>query len=299
MEIVTTKLSDSDIHAALLHMPSLSAFNAVVARTAVWAFVKLIRVSRKRLHTIRLRGPPNPGFLYGAGRILMYSDDPASLYGSWAREYGSSCMIQRLSRTASRPCRLLYPCLTMHQQFGRTMISANGEDRRRHVPTPQCHRPNTTNGTMTCARPHPPCDDKEWTGRNHIHDQDASRTRRPLTRRNHNEGTTTTTHRRWGRDHSHGHDATTMMKGPRPRRDRDAEGMTTTRTHRGRGRNHVHNHDATGSTRGPGRRCNDDDDEASNPGRDYNDQGTTKTRRARGCDHTHDQRDEGTTWVGI
>ena len=87
MEIVT-KLSDS-ISAVLSHLPSLSAFNAVVACTAVWASVKLIRMSRKWLHTTRLRGPPSPGFLFGAGRIIMHSDGPASLYESWAREYGS------------------------------------------------------------------------------------------------------------------------------------------------------------------------------------------------------------------
>ena len=169
IEIVTTKLSDP-INAVLPHMPSLSAFNAAVACTAVWAFVKLIRMSRQRLHTTRLRGPPNPSFLYGVGMTLMHSDDPASLYESWAREYGSvytvpstmsvnriilydskalahyyakeswsygqAPMLKRiLERTASRPRRLLYPRLTMHQQFGRNMVSANGKDHRRHVLT--------------------------------------------------------------------------------------------------------------------------------------------------------------------
>ena len=105
MEIVTTKFSDS-ISSVLSHVPSLSAFNAVVACTAVWAFVKLIHMSRKWLHTTRLRGPPSPGFLFGAGRIIMHSDDPASLYESWAREYGSVYAVpQPWPRTAS-PCTI-------------------------------------------------------------------------------------------------------------------------------------------------------------------------------------------------
>ena len=169
MEIITTKLSDS-INAVLPHMPSLSAFNAVVACTVVWVFVKFIRMSRKRLHTTRLRGPPNPSFLYGVGRILMHSDDPASLYESWAREYGSVYVVpstlgksrivlydskalahyyakeswsygrtpmakRSIGSTASRSRRLLYPCLTIPQQFGKGLFYANGESHRRHVLT--------------------------------------------------------------------------------------------------------------------------------------------------------------------
>ena len=149
MEIVTN-LSDS-ISAVLSHLPPLSAFNAVVACTAIWAFVKLIRtVSGKRLHTTRLKGPPNPSFLFGVGRILTHSDDPASLYESWAREYGSVYAVpstmgksrialydskalahyyekegwsygripmakRAYENSASRLRGVLYPCLTMPQ----------------------------------------------------------------------------------------------------------------------------------------------------------------------------------------
>ena len=164
------KLSDS-INAVLPNIrPSLSAFNAVVTCTALWAFVKLIRMSRQRLHTTRLRGPPNPSFLCGVGKILLDSDDPASLYESWAREYGSvyavpstlgtsriilydskalahyyaketwsyghTPMLKRaLENSASRPCRLLYLRLTMSQQLGKGLLSADGESHRRHVLT--------------------------------------------------------------------------------------------------------------------------------------------------------------------
>ena len=173
MEIITTHLSDS-INAVLLHMPSLSAFNAVIACTVVWVFVKFIRMSRKRLHTTRLRGPPNPSFLYGVGRILMHSVDPASLYESWAREYGSVYAVpstlgksrivlydskalahyyakdcwsygrtpmakKALGSMASRHHRLLHPYLTIPRQFGRGLFCANGESHRRHVLSTYIH----------------------------------------------------------------------------------------------------------------------------------------------------------------
>ena len=71
-------------------IPSLSAFNAVVACTAIWAFVKLMRMSLRRVRTTRLRGPPSLSLVYGVGKILMEVDDPASIYESWAQEYGAA-----------------------------------------------------------------------------------------------------------------------------------------------------------------------------------------------------------------
>lgn len=73
----------------LSQIPPLSAFDAVVACTAVWAFVKLIRMSRRRVRTPKLRGPPSSSFVYGVGRILMEVDDPGSMYEAWAQEYGA------------------------------------------------------------------------------------------------------------------------------------------------------------------------------------------------------------------
>ena len=69
--------------------PSLSAFNAVVACTAIWAFVKLMCMSLRRVRTTRLRGPPSLSLVYGVGKILLEVDDPASIHESWAQEYGA------------------------------------------------------------------------------------------------------------------------------------------------------------------------------------------------------------------
>ena len=72
----------------LSHTPPLSAFNAVVACTAAWAVAKLIRMSLRRVRTTKLRGPPGSSFVYGVGKILLEVDDAASMYESWAQEYG-------------------------------------------------------------------------------------------------------------------------------------------------------------------------------------------------------------------
>ncbi|KAF8436030.1 cytochrome P450 [Boletus edulis BED1] len=71
-------------------IPPISVFDAVVAGTAIWAFLKLVRMSRQRVRTTRLRGPPSPSFMFGVGKILMEAEDPASIYESWADEYGAA-----------------------------------------------------------------------------------------------------------------------------------------------------------------------------------------------------------------
>ncbi|KAG8218156.1 cytochrome P450 [Butyriboletus roseoflavus] len=88
MEIFSTKIPEA-MNKILSHIPPLSPFNAVVACTALWTFVKLIRMSRRRVRTPKLRGPPSLSFLYGVGKILLEADDPSSIYESWAQEYGS------------------------------------------------------------------------------------------------------------------------------------------------------------------------------------------------------------------
>ena len=89
MEVLSTKIPEA-IHNILSRIPSLSAFNAVVTCTAVLAFIKLTRMSRMRLRTPKLRGPPSSSFAYGVGKILMEVDDPASMYELWAHEYGAA-----------------------------------------------------------------------------------------------------------------------------------------------------------------------------------------------------------------
>lgn len=89
MDIFSTHLPES-MTMILTHIPRLSAFNAAVACTALWAFIKLIRMSRRRVRTPRLKGPPSPSFMYGVGKILLEVDDPGSIYEAWAREYGAA-----------------------------------------------------------------------------------------------------------------------------------------------------------------------------------------------------------------
>lgn len=60
-----------------------------MACTALWAFVKLIRMSRQRVRTTRLRGPESSSFVYGVGKLTFGVDDPGSVYESWAQEYGA------------------------------------------------------------------------------------------------------------------------------------------------------------------------------------------------------------------
>ncbi|KAG9309786.1 cytochrome P450 [Chiua virens] len=88
MDIFSTKVPES-VQMILSRIPHLSPFNAVVACTAVFALLKLIRVSRKRLRTHRLNGPSSPSFVYGAGKVVMEADDPGNVYEVWAKEYGA------------------------------------------------------------------------------------------------------------------------------------------------------------------------------------------------------------------
>ena len=87
MDILSTRPSEF-MHQILSRITQLSVYDAAITCTALWAFVKLIRMSRRRVHTTRVRGPPSPSFTYGVGKILMEAEDPASIYESWAREYG-------------------------------------------------------------------------------------------------------------------------------------------------------------------------------------------------------------------
>ncbi|KAG9309020.1 hypothetical protein JVU11DRAFT_11191 [Chiua virens] len=88
MNILSTKVPES-ILKILDHFPQLSTLNAVVACTAAFAFLKLICMSRRWVHTYRLRGPPNPNVIYGAGKIVLEGNDQGTMYESWAKEYGA------------------------------------------------------------------------------------------------------------------------------------------------------------------------------------------------------------------
>lgn len=63
-------------------------FDAVGACALVWVFLAWMRVSRQRLRTTKLRGPPSESFLYGIGSRIFDSKNPGDIYEAWAREYG-------------------------------------------------------------------------------------------------------------------------------------------------------------------------------------------------------------------
>ena len=117
-------------------------------------------------------------------RFILY--DSKALAHYYAKESWSYGQVPMLKRINVRQVDLVdcytraWPCINSLEEpwFLPLEGTAGGMSR---------HSVITTNGTMTRARAHPPYDNKEWTGRNHIHDQDALRTRRPLTWRNHND----------------------------------------------------------------------------------------------------------------
>jgi hypothetical protein len=88
MEVFPANIPES-FNRVLQHVPSLSPFNTIVACTALWAFVKLIRMSRQRLRTTRLKGPESSSFVYGVGKMTFGVADPASVYELWAQKYGA------------------------------------------------------------------------------------------------------------------------------------------------------------------------------------------------------------------
>lgn len=87
MESFATKVPEA-AQMILSRISSLSVLDAVISFTAVFAFIKLMRMSRRRVRTPKLRGPASPSFLYGVGKLLLQADEPASIYESWVQEYG-------------------------------------------------------------------------------------------------------------------------------------------------------------------------------------------------------------------
>ena len=64
------------------------AFNTVVASTVVWALLRWLRISRRKVRTTQLRGPISDSFLYGVGKRIRDAVDSGALYEAWAQEYG-------------------------------------------------------------------------------------------------------------------------------------------------------------------------------------------------------------------
>src|SRR6267154_6838782 len=67
---------------------SVSGFDAACTFATLWAFVKVLRVVRRRMKTTQLRGPPRRNLVYGVANDLLSSSDSAAMYEHWAEEYG-------------------------------------------------------------------------------------------------------------------------------------------------------------------------------------------------------------------
>ncbi|KAF8545928.1 cytochrome P450 [Imleria badia] len=62
--------------------------NVAYALGALYAVLKVFRVTRRRLKTTALRGPSNPSLVWGVGKALLLSPDTGEVYEKWAEEYG-------------------------------------------------------------------------------------------------------------------------------------------------------------------------------------------------------------------
>ncbi|KIM65593.1 hypothetical protein SCLCIDRAFT_1157767 [Scleroderma citrinum Foug A] len=60
----------------------------VSAALATVLLFKVVNVSRRKVSTTRLLGPPSPSFLYGVAKDTLESSDPGSIYEEWMKEYG-------------------------------------------------------------------------------------------------------------------------------------------------------------------------------------------------------------------
>ncbi|KAH7907168.1 cytochrome P450 [Hygrophoropsis aurantiaca] len=78
----------SDGQVILSQLKSLRAVDILVVSSVTWALLKLIRTTRRRLRSTKLRGPPNQSFVFGLGKVLQRAEDPGAVYEQWAREYG-------------------------------------------------------------------------------------------------------------------------------------------------------------------------------------------------------------------
>ncbi|KAG9309800.1 cytochrome P450 [Chiua virens] len=71
-----------------LHRPRV--VNIACAIGALYAIIKVVQATRKRMKTTALRGPPSSSFLWGVGRMLLTSPDSGLVFEKWAEEYGSA-----------------------------------------------------------------------------------------------------------------------------------------------------------------------------------------------------------------
>ena len=58
------------------------------ALLATFMVYKIIAKFRGKVSTTRLVGPPNPSLIYGVAKDTVESDDQASIFEEWVKEYG-------------------------------------------------------------------------------------------------------------------------------------------------------------------------------------------------------------------
>ncbi|KAF9237033.1 cytochrome P450 [Melanogaster broomeanus] len=150
----------SSITLDIISQTGIDVLNKFLARTrsvrvlgaaalALWASVELMRITRRRLRTTRLKGPPSSSWVYGVGKQLKEADDPGAMYEAWAKEYGPVYEVpSTLGGTRIVLCdpkamahfyakeTWTYIQIPAHKAatealFGRGLISSQGESHRR------------------------------------------------------------------------------------------------------------------------------------------------------------------------
>ncbi|KAG9309787.1 cytochrome P450 [Chiua virens] len=85
LESLQVLLLDNIVRAS--HRPRV--VDIVCAIGALYAIIKVIQVTRRRMKTTALRGPPSPS-LWGMGTVLLASPDTGAIVEKWAEEYGGA-----------------------------------------------------------------------------------------------------------------------------------------------------------------------------------------------------------------
>ncbi|KIM65584.1 hypothetical protein SCLCIDRAFT_439847 [Scleroderma citrinum Foug A] len=123
----------------------------VSAALATVLLFKLVNISRRKVSTTRLLGPPSPSFLYGVAKDTMESSDPGSIYEEWMDEYGVAfevpAALGRKTIMLLDPKALqhyyvretwTYTALpsaraALHRTTGKSVLWSIGEDHRSHA----------------------------------------------------------------------------------------------------------------------------------------------------------------------
>jgi len=116
---------------------------------ALWLVTRIVRYTRRSIHTTALNGPPRTSLIFGVSRYLSKSPDAGILYEQWAAEYGPAYRIpgvlglDRIVLCDPRAIAHYYTNSTMtyvkpaatskfiEKLFGRGLLWAEGESHKR------------------------------------------------------------------------------------------------------------------------------------------------------------------------